>query len=293
MEADEVTVYEVITADKAEYYLAKNVWYEPGLDKTNRKISLAKVADYARKMLRGVWHTTHQGIGISYMDKLIDGQHRLLAIREAARTNPNIAIKMAVTTGLDPDTYKYVDKGKKRQLAETLSYRGLSNVNILSGLARTVWCYFDVEYETMSSWKGDGFDEDLLEETLDKHPLIYTAVSTCLNMRKVGNPISLGAVYVVASEVRPDVEVDNFFWQVKTGEHIGAEDPAYELRERLTNFSGGAALSSRLEQMAFAIQAFNQYAKGGRVKRGSLRLTKYMAFPRVLAAGAPMLLEDD
>lgn len=283
-EADEVTVYEVITAAKAEYYLAKNVWYEPGKDKTNRKISQVKVMDYARKMLRGVWHTTHQGIGVSYLDKLVDGQHRLLAIREAARTNPDIAIKMAVTTGLDPESYKYVDKGKKRLVQEVLSYRGLNNVNVLSSIARMTWCYFDVEYETPGSWKGDGFDEDLLEETLDKHPLIYTATDLCASMRKIGNMSSLGTAYAIAAEIRPDVEVDKFFWQLKHGEHIGSEDPAYELRERLANHGGGAALFSRLEHLAFTIQAFNQYAKGSRVKRGALRLTKFMAFPRVAVA---------
>lgn len=294
--ADEATVYELITAAKAEYYLSKNVWYEAGKDKTNRKISQAKVMEYKSKMLRpGVWHTTHQGIGISFEDKLIDGQHRLLAIREAARTNPNIAIRMAVTTGMHPDAYKYVDKGKRRQLQEVLSYQGMGNVRILSSTARMVWCYFDVAYESLASWSGDGFDEDLLEETLAKHPLIHTATDVCSPLRRIGNPVSLGAVYAIATELRPDVEVEKFFWQVRTGEHIGSEDPAYELRERLSNHTGGRSQSARLEQMAFTIQALNQFARGGRVKRGSLRLTKFMAFPRIAAADAPTLddeLED-
>lgn len=281
---DEQTVYELITAAKAEYYLDKNVAYEPGTENTNRKISQAKVMEYAGKMLRGVWHTTHQGIGISYLDKLIDGQHRLLAIREAARTNPNIAIKMAVTTGLHPDAFKYVDRAKRRSLQDVLSSKGLTRVSLLSAISRMVWCYFDVEYEGPTSWKGDGFDEDLMEEVLAKHPTIFTALDHAHGMRKVGNPAALGAAYSVIAEIRPDAEVDHFFWLLATGDNIGAQHPAYELRERLFTHDGGRALKARLEQMAFTIMAWNQFAKGGTIKRGTLRLSSNVAFPRVLAA---------
>ncbi len=49
-------------------------------NKGNRKPRQSHIEALADAMLRGEWKQTHQGIAISPTGKLLDGQHRLLAV---------------------------------------------------------------------------------------------------------------------------------------------------------------------------------------------------------------------
>jgi len=104
------TVIQEVTVAKARLHLEKNQAFERGTEGTNRPISMRKVNDYAVEMLKGNWRFTHQGIGFSKKGFLIDGQHRLLAILQAAEVgategeveyapNPKIRIRMLQMLG--------------------------------------------------------------------------------------------------------------------------------------------------------------------------------------------------
>lgn len=64
----------------------------------NRKLRPSHIRYLAEAMQRGEWVLTHQGIAFAPDGRLLDGQHRLLAVIESGRTVP-----MLVTMGL-PDT---------------------------------------------------------------------------------------------------------------------------------------------------------------------------------------------
>ncbi|HVU07635.1 MAG TPA: hypothetical protein VHG89_03730 [Verrucomicrobiae bacterium] len=88
----------------------------------NRPVSDDVVKAYARDMVSGVWHPTHQGIAFNDRDELIDGQHRLMAIVLARKT-----VRMMVTFGLksqiegsDMTTMDCVDRGRTRSVADQL-----------------------------------------------------------------------------------------------------------------------------------------------------------------------------
>ncbi len=111
-----------INLTKAREYLAANLPFERGADGTNRPISLKTVNNYALTMLKGNWRHTHQGIAFNLDGHLSDGQHRLLALVQAAEEgategetvhppNPKIKIKFQVTWGLDNDIFKYLMLG--------------------------------------------------------------------------------------------------------------------------------------------------------------------------------------
>lgn len=289
MTGEESTTYEWVDLARAEELLKKNIFHEPGTEGTNRKVRQHKVLSRSKQMLRGVFATTHQGIGITIDDEICDGQHTLLAIREAARTNPDIKVYLAVTTGLHPNAFKYVDRGTKRQLADFLQHRGLVNSNHLISIARLVHCYYEVPFETPNSWKlqSDDFDEDLLEETLTKHPLIHTAVEVVARLNRKASIGAAGAAFVLCSELRSDLEVEPFFHRAILREGLHAGQPEYELRERFDNQTGVSPHVAKIEQLAFWIMAFNHFAQGLRVKRGTLRM--YKAFPRIVSPEATLL----
>lgn len=86
------------------------------LNEGNRKVRKSLVRTYADAMRRGEWVPTHQGIAISGNQRLIDGQHRLLAVVESG-----CAVSMLLTTGCDEDSFKVLDGGLKRTIADQLN----------------------------------------------------------------------------------------------------------------------------------------------------------------------------
>ena len=101
------TTIEKITPATARKYLQGNV--------ENRVINWAWVKALADALRRGEWKLTHQGIAITGSGRLLDGQHRLLAIVEA-----DLPATMMVTREVDADAYAGMDIGRKRRLGEVL-----------------------------------------------------------------------------------------------------------------------------------------------------------------------------
>lgn len=67
---------------------------------------------YANQMLKGTWDNSPQSISISDQGFLLDGQHRLHAIKMSSK-----AINMLVVKGVDAAAFKHIDAGKIRGLA--------------------------------------------------------------------------------------------------------------------------------------------------------------------------------
>lgn len=75
----------------------------------NRVINPVRVIQYARMMSESAWLPTGESIKFDTLDRLMDGQHRLLAVIKAGITVP-----MFVTTGLDPAVFHVIDHGFAR-----------------------------------------------------------------------------------------------------------------------------------------------------------------------------------
>jgi hypothetical protein len=87
----------------------------------NRRVKKKTVDAYAMDMRNGAWLPTHQGIAFDATGKLLDGQHRLLAIVQSKHP-----VTMLVTHGWPPanggkhKTMDAVDRGVARSLADQL-----------------------------------------------------------------------------------------------------------------------------------------------------------------------------
>lgn len=121
------TRYELITPDIARHYLTMNT--------SNRPIRPSTVKSLSKAIERGEWIVTHQGIAFSKNGRLLDGQHRLKAIVEA-----NIPVVMAVTNGLDDESFMVVDRHQRRSTADSLGLnrRVLEPIHTIATIARGV-----------------------------------------------------------------------------------------------------------------------------------------------------------
>jgi hypothetical protein len=115
--------YETITPRKAEQWLRVN--------KTNRKIHSRKVESYANDMAANRWRLTAETMQFSDEGKLLNGQHRLLAIIKA-----DVSVTILVARGLDPDAQKVMDSGTARTFSDQLSIQGILNPTLVASAAR-------------------------------------------------------------------------------------------------------------------------------------------------------------
>ena len=96
----------------------------------NRQVSEDTVNAYARDLVAGMFLTTHQGIAFNDHDELIDGQHRLIAIKKAG-----VAAVLMVTfgwislvKGRQLTRMDVIDRGRPRSVSDQLKIQhGLKN----------------------------------------------------------------------------------------------------------------------------------------------------------------------
>jgi len=94
-----------VTPDQATTWLEKNT--------SNRKVRGWWVSALKLAILRGEWKVTHQGVAFTASGRLLDGQHRLMAIVAADKP-----CEMLVVTGLDESAFMVIDAGVKRSVSD-------------------------------------------------------------------------------------------------------------------------------------------------------------------------------
>lgn len=88
----------------------------------NRTVSTDRVRQYADQMRRGQWRLTGDAVRFDTTDRLVDGQHRLLAVLEAAAGDTAFSVQMAVIFGLAPETFQVIDTGYVRRPGDVLGF---------------------------------------------------------------------------------------------------------------------------------------------------------------------------
>jgi len=102
---------ETITPDAAREMLRLNTG--------NRKPRASTIEQWAKDMQAGAWLVTHQGIAVAPDGRLLDGQHRLMAIVRAG-----VSVRMLVFRNADPQTFAAIDGGNIRSLRDRMKVDG-------------------------------------------------------------------------------------------------------------------------------------------------------------------------
>jgi len=120
------TSFELVTPKRAKELLEKNI--------CNRSVNERKVKEYSYFMECGKWGETHQGIAISKTNKLIDGQHRLLAIIKSG-----VSLMQNITTEVEDESFAKIDIGYNRTSGVMMDVAGVKNYNAhASGIAKMI-----------------------------------------------------------------------------------------------------------------------------------------------------------
>lgn len=101
-----------VTPKMAETWLQQNTLEGKG----NRRFRKSHAHTIAEEMRRGEWKLTHQGIAFGTSGRLLDGQHRLMAIVESGTTQP-----LLVFVDAPEDAFANHDRGAMRGMSDILA----------------------------------------------------------------------------------------------------------------------------------------------------------------------------
>jgi len=239
---------ETITPTKARAMLAQN--------NGNRRIRPAVVDKYTKDIQNGNWLLTADAIRFDSDGKLIDGQHRLLAIVQAGRP-----VKTVVARGVDHGVASVIDTGAARNLANVLTWLGEKYATDLGAVI--VKC---IRYEAGTMTRlGILTSHEQALAYLDENPLVRdsAAIASLFQGSGVKLPKSIvGMVHYQASKITSREDADAFFDQLRSGVGIERDSAHYVLKKWTNRIAGLRDKPKSYVYAAVLIKAYNAWESG-------------------------------
>lgn len=258
-----VTRIEMVTPEIAQGWLQYNTH--------NRNASMDRVRQFADDMLNGRWEFNAQTITFDREGRLIDGQHRLMAVVESG-----VAVPMLVATGLSPSAQMTIDIGAPRSAGQQLSLSGVTNARNASSVAV---CLIRLSRHGDKVWTQHEMPSksEQIEYVLARTEELGYSVAISQHAYKTTriNKTGYASLCVLAHDAGFGSEFDAFHAGFASGTSLTAGDPRVALRNyavRLTRASGRTGAWSQQQDVAVIIKAFNAYRTGREIKL--LRFTR-------------------
>ncbi len=236
----------------------------------NRHRCQRHISELAEDMAARRWDLNGTPIVFDWHGRLIDGQHRMLAIIRAG-----VPVRMAVVRGVDPDAFKTIDSGRKRSAADVFGTLGKKYRHELSGAV--VFLY---NYLNGSKVVRLNIHERL--STLKAHPGLEDSVAFCKSNIAHFPQTPLSVAHYLTS---PHAAMrDGFFAAVATGVNLSVGAPALALRNAFVSHMTSDKKTPTHTLLGLTIKAFNAHARGVLIHK--LALKDGEAFPRVVSPAA-------
>ena len=227
----------IITSSKAvvDALLAMNT--------RNRAIKPTQVLRLTQDVQAGKFVLTNQGIGVSISGVLNDGQHRLVALRDAGYP----PVELLIVTGLSDESQALVDQQAKRSQADvvslllnqTVSTRIIAVINAESRVRQSGDAF---SYKASSECVMGGYA--LAEVFAERGEEIASVIQACGSTKA----FVCASVLEYAKQTALSQALD-FAEKLRLGVDLNGNDPVYRLREafikRKSEFGGGAQAGIR------------------------------------------------
>ena len=251
-----------------------------GNNSHNRKLRATRTNTYAIDMLHGNWVTTGDTIKFSKEGVLLDGQHRLAALVQAATTGavvskdeklepqPRLQIPMVIVRGLDEEAQEAMDTGAARSLSDVLELnRGEKNANTLATTLRIVYAWTTGARRTIAK-RTQATNQTLLA-FFDENPDVFRElVTSVVNEYQRGDhllsPRALAMAHWLLDDIHPE-DAETFFARLQDGQNLAKGDAIYELRETLKRVKQDRGERAIAYILAVTFKAWNAYRIGEKV----------------------------
>lgn len=237
-----------VTPALAEEWLGSNIG--------NRHIRDAKVRMYARDMAAGDWRSTGESIKFDWSQRLIDGQHRLLAVIASGST-----VRLLIARGLTPDAQRFLDTGAKRSAADALRMAGeRSNQALIAAAVRVLIAYDEGTLRTSASRPAERSNAEILDWYEGKEEALASAALTARRVAKVTGAMTSVVVAFTYLTTRKDALASfQFLSDLENLRTEGKGDPRYTLILRLQRIRDYSERTSQAQQLYYFLRAWNAW----------------------------------
>lgn len=213
--------YVVVVPEMAKQWMERNT--------SNRSVARHVVAKYARDMAAKRWQVTGDAIRFDTNNRLLDGQHRLLACIQA-----DTPFETAVIYNLPPETQTVIDGGKSRNAADILSMSGLRNVTATASALKLI-----VDERDQGTRARMRSTSEVVE-CLARHPELPLYVPQPGTLVRTLSCSEIGALSYIASKLTGEPATAQAMVEVmKTGVPSYHGDMVHAYRERLLGIRDG------------------------------------------------------
>jgi hypothetical protein len=233
------------------------------LNKNNRPTSTTSVKFLAREIREGRWQVNGDTITFAE-DRLVDGQHRLMAVIESG-----IPISTFVVRGVPSESFLTKDSGRKRSAADALAINGVTWSKYVSAATKQVWLYSKTGKLDST---GLSPSTSILVEFYEQNTGISRSTQLIGAKNKLVQNSLLIALHYLFSQKDQDA-ADQFMNDLIMGANLDSSDSVFLLRNRLLeNFSSTFKMPF-YSMGALIIKAWNMRRDGKTVKRLTFKST--------------------
>lgn len=198
----------------------------------NRPHRQSLVDFYAKEMTCGNWkEDTGETIKFASTGKLLDGQHRLMAVIKSG-----IGQWFHYVHGLDENTFHVLDTGAKRSPGDIMNIAGIDSGGAIASIITSYYRLKEGKFSRLGSNKCNAMSPADILQVFNSNPDMWKSIHSRAdfyyrNMSRVLNRSLLGGLYTLFYHVSaPDADV--FMTQLSTGENI-SNKTVLTLRKKL------------------------------------------------------------
>lgn len=238
-----------------------------GNNPTNRKISQARVDQYARSMTASQWQANGEAIKLDVDGALLDGQHRLAACIKAG-----VSFDSLVISSLPREVFVTLDTGAKRSHADLLSIQGTKHAAAVAGAIRWVVAY---RKGLLATGKGIKLHATEVIQFVETNPDLIVSVNRAYPASKVLAPSLGGALHYLFSEKDREA-ADRFFADLANGANLAETDAVLALRKKLLTARSSRYKPAISEVFSWCIRSWDRRRKDLETKliKGTIRRTE-------------------
>jgi len=257
---------ETITPELAQQFLDRNT--------DNRPHKERHVRFLADQMRAGAWQITGDPIKIGKSGRLLDGQHRLMAIVQSETTQ-----RLYVARDCEEEIFAVLDTGRSRSAADVLATAGLKNSTAVSAAAKLLIMHERGVLAIMGGKQRAATNAQILAYTAQHDVEASASKASAWSKRcKLLNPGEWVAMHYLLAKKAPQ-QADEFLQQITTGLNLTEGHPVLILRQRLQAARDGRFNFTAAERMAMTVKAWNAHREGRKI--GQLTWKNYEEFPEI------------
>lgn len=264
------TTSEVITPAIAEAYLMRNI--------ENRPLNKARILYYADQMKKGLWQLNGEPICFDINGKLVNGQHRLEAVKLAG-----VDIETVVCRNVPEKSFMTYDSGMNRKTSDIFALCDILNATNISSCVRKFHMLSVGQMGRALSKGGKDIAEMRISNTelvalYNKHPeafQMFNNYAACLSrslrifsQSEIAGTMSYLHICKGHSEEKIFTFFDILFGYKRHPEFNNGEEmkATHDLRQRIANAKlRGLSLTGRMKSQLLA-KAWNLYIAGKDVR---------------------------